>query len=228
MPVSVSTNGSSRAYDSPASGSTLAGVRASIQPLNASTTTPIAASAPNARRKRSASGTVISCARSSRKPTCWRAASATAQHRRHRDHLQQQHLPVAALERVADQPDHLDDPGDHHADHRLGRDPRERAGGVHEVFLAGPGEHHAGDQRHTAEPHRRGEQVAEADQHARATAAGPSTRLSATATRAAPGRPHAHIAVVGSMIRSGRMATQPQPATSTSRSSAPGRASRRR
>src|SRR5690606_8457865 len=50
-PVSVSENSTVNAYGSPASGSAVGGVSASSQPLNASTTTPTVASAPNARRK---------------------------------------------------------------------------------------------------------------------------------------------------------------------------------
>ncbi len=50
--------------------------------------------------------------------------------------------------------------------------------------------------------------------------AGPSDLLIATATSASPGIPHAHIAVVGSMMRSGRATTQPIAATSTKRSRA--------
>ena len=53
------------------------GVSASSQPLSINTTTPIAASALNARRKRSASGTVISCALARRADTIWRAVTAT-------------------------------------------------------------------------------------------------------------------------------------------------------
>ena len=113
------------------------------------------------------------------------------------------------------------DAGDDHEQHRLGRHPAEGAGRVEEVLLAGPGEHDTGDERHAAEPHRRAEHVQQADADDRATAAARRPGSGATATSAPPGIAHAHIALAGSMIRSGRIATQPEPSTKPSRSSAP-------
>ena len=82
------------------------------------------------------------------------------QHRRHRDHLEQQHAAVAATEQLAAvEADQLDHAGDRRDEDRRYRDPAERASGLHEVLFARPGEHDPRDQRGTAEPHRDGEHV---------------------------------------------------------------------
>ena len=73
----------------------------SSQPLIAMTMTPITASVPNARRKRSAVPAVRSLARASLALGDLAGRHADEQHRRHHDGLEQQHQAVLAREQLA-------------------------------------------------------------------------------------------------------------------------------
>jgi len=89
------------------------------------------------------------------------------EHRRDRDHLEQQDPPVATREQLtAVEPDHLDHPGDRGDEHRRDRDPAERARGLHEILLARTGQHDPGDQCRATDPDRDGDHVDDVDEQA--------------------------------------------------------------
>ena len=139
------------------------GVNDSSQPLSAMTTTPIAASVPNARRRRSAVGGDRSLARARRGWATWRAVRPTNSIAATSDRLEQQHPAVAVGEqRAAVEPVQLDEAADDGDDDRRVGDAAEPAHGVDEVLLARPGEHDPGEQHDAAEPDRHRQRVHDA------------------------------------------------------------------
>ena len=154
--------------------SAFGGVNANIQALRATARMPIAASVPNARRSRSAIGTVISSARANRSLTNCRALMAMNSITATATVLSRSTLSVTRPEQVAAvEAERLDDAGDDRDDDREVRDPAEPAHGVDEVLLARPGEDDSGQQDHAADPdgHREGVQHASCDADQRQVAA---------------------------------------------------------